>query len=167
MPMIDALIAEMKHEAGLTRKLLERLPSGKADWKPHEKSMTLGRLAGHTAEMIGWGTTTIGTPELDFSAGPPIQPAQVATAEEAVALVDQGLAEFLATAPGTSDAALFEDWTLRDGEQVYFSMPRIQCLRGFVLNHMVHHRGQLTVYLRLLEVPLPGLYGPSADDPGM
>ena len=159
----SALIAEMEQEAAVTRKCLERVPAEKFDWKPHEKSMTFIRLASHVAEMFGWTPPTLEHPELDF-AKMDYKPAELKTTEELVEMLDKNVSEALACLKSTSDETFMEDWTMRNGEQVYFTMPKIAVMRSFVMNHIVHHRGQLTVYLRLNDIPVPALYGPSADE---
>lgn len=165
MPIIDALIAEMDHESRATRKLLERLPAGKGDWKPHDKSMHLARLAGHVAEIPGWAPMMLRRDEIDFAAAGWESP-EAASAEEALAILDTSLAAFAEAAQGMSDAEMAETWTARMGEKVIASLPRATVLRTWLFSHQFHHRGQLTVYLRLLDVPLPAVYGPSADEQG-
>src|SRR3982751_5317602 len=157
-----SLINEMKNEIESTRKCLERLPAEKFSWKPHEKSMELGRLASHVAEMFGWTKATMENSELDF-AKMDYKPCEPKSAEELVEFLDKQSAEALETLDGTPDEAFMETWSLRNGEQVYFTLPKVAVMRSFVMNHIVHHRGQLTVYMRLLDVPVPGVYGPSAD----
>jgi uncharacterized damage-inducible protein DinB len=158
-----ALIGELQHEAATTRKCLERIPAETFGYKPHEKSMTMGRLATHVAEMNGWTIETVTKTELDF-AKMDYKPFEPQTTEELVGFFDKILGEAIEALKNTSDEAMMEDWTLRNGETVYFTMPRIQVLRGMVFNHIVHHRGQLSVYMRLNDIPVPGIYGPSADE---
>jgi uncharacterized damage-inducible protein DinB len=158
-----ALIGELQHEAATTRKVLERIPAEKFDYKPHEKSMTMGRLAVHVAEMTGWVVSATTMSELDF-ATMDYKPFEPQTTEELVAFFDKLVAESIEALKNTSDEAMMEKWTLRNGETVYFTMSRIQTLRGMVFNHIVHHRGQLSVYLRLNDIPVPEIYGPSADE---
>lgn len=161
-----ALIGELQQEAATTRKCLERIPAETFGYKPHEKSMTMGRLAMHVAEMTSWATETVTKTELDF-AGMDYTPREPQSTEELVEYFDKILGEAIEALKNTSDEAMMEDWTLRNGETVYFTMPRIQVLRGMVFNHIVHHRGQLSVYMRLNDIPVPGIYGPSADEPTM
>lgn len=156
-------IGELKQEAISTRKCLERIPEDKFDFKPHEKSMSMIQLASHVAEMFGWVTMTCKTNQLDFAAGDYV-PFKPETTAQLVEFFDKHLAEAIAALEETSDEAMMEPWTLRNGEQVYFTMPRVQTLRGFAVNHIIHHRGQLSVYLRLNDIPVPSLYGPSADE---
>lgn len=159
-----AYIGELQQEAATARKCLERIPAEKFDYKPHEKSMSMGRLAVHVAEMVGWATETVNKTQIDFAAGD-YKPIEPQTTEELVAFLDKHVEEAIEALKNTSDEAMMEPWTLRNGEQVYFTMPRIQVLRGMVFNHIIHHRGQLSVYMRLNDIPVPSLYGPSADEP--
>jgi uncharacterized damage-inducible protein DinB len=159
----SAFIAELEQEAAVARKCLERVPADKFDWKPHEKSMTFVRLASHIAEMFGWTPATLQHPELDFAKFD-YKPFEPATTEDLVEFLDKNIAEALDTLRNTSDDVFLENWTMRNGETVYFTMPKIAVMRSFVMNHIVHHRGQLSVYLRLNDIPVPALYGPSADE---
>jgi uncharacterized damage-inducible protein DinB len=158
----SAFIAELKQEAIATRKCLERISEDKFDYKPHEKSMTFSQLAVHVAEMIGWATVTIKTEQLDFATD--YKPFEAKTNAELIEFFEKNLAEAIEALENTSDEEMRQDWTLRNGEQVFFTMPRFQVLRGMVFNHIIHHRGQLSVYLRLNDIPVPSLYGPSADE---
>lgn len=160
---IEALAAEFKHEAKTTRRMLERLPEGKADWKPHPKSMSLGRLSMHLSEIPGFFSAILGGDELAIDGFSP-NPRVAAGSAEALAAFDASTAAFaekLATFP---DARLGEIWRFKIGGRVAAELPRIAAIRALVLSHSIHHRGQLSVYLRLLDVPVPGSYGPSADD---
>lgn len=158
-----ALVAEMEHEAAVTRTCLERVPADKFDWKPHEKSMTFGRLASHIAEMFGWTPPTLEHAELDFSKMD-YKPFEPKTTEELVEFLDKNVAEAIAALKSSSDERFMENWTMRNGEQVYFTMPKVAVMRSFVMNHVIHHRGQLSVYLRLNDIAVPAIYGPSADE---
>jgi uncharacterized damage-inducible protein DinB len=163
MAQKDALIAELKSEAANTRKMLERVPQDKFGWKPHDKSMTIGRLASHIAEIPVWVNRTLEATEFDFTTMPALRN----TYENTAALLkvfDERQAEAIAVLQNASDDMLQENYTLRRGEQVFAVMPRKVLIRNFSLNHIVHHRGQLSVFLRLLDVPVPGMYGPSADE---
>ena len=159
----QSLIPEFQHEASSTRKILERVPDGKLDWKPHDKSMTLGRLASHIAEIPDWMTVTLTTDELDFAKGDYKFTAPANTAE-LIAKFQDSCHKALEQLKAATDETLMGPWTLRNGDHVIFTMPRIATLRSFVMNHFIHHRGQLSVYLRLLDVPVPGMYGPTADE---
>ncbi len=159
----SAFIAELEQEAATARKCLERVPAEKFDWKPHEKSMTFSRLASHIAEMFGWTPVTLQQPELDFSKFD-YKPFEPVTTDDLVEHLDKNVAEAIDTLRNTSDEVFMENWTMRNGEIEYFTMPKIAVMRSFVMNHIVHHRGQLSVYLRLNDIPVPALYGPSADE---
>ncbi|MFQ3581843.1 MAG: DinB family protein [Chloracidobacterium sp.] len=163
MSIAQAFIGELTHEAQTTRKLLERIPEQHFDWKPHEKSMTLQRLAVHVTEMHGWISTTVETPALDFAAMD-YKPKSPQTTAELVAMFDETLAQAVKSLSQVTDESLMVRWQLRHGEQVLLDLPRAQVLRGMVMNHIIHHRGQLSVYLRWLDIPLPAIYGPSADE---
>jgi len=161
-----ALLMEWDHEMAGTRKSLERAPWDKAGWAPHARSMTLGRLATHLARLPGWGRETLLKDELDLAAsGDGGGPA--GSHAELMALFEQNSAAGRAAIAATDEATFMKPWSLKSGGTVHFTMPRVAVLRSFVFNHSVHHRAQLGVYLRLLEVPVPALYGPSADEPGM
>lgn len=166
MPMIDAYIAELDHEAATTRRLLERMPDDRVEWKPHEKSMTLGRLCGHIAEMPIWGVVILQEEEFDIatSAERGYESFTASDRESLLARYDRELAALVAAAQGVDDARMEGSWTLSNGAETLFTAPRAVALRSWVLNHVVHHRGQLAVYLRLLDVPVPSIYGPSADE---
>ncbi len=166
MNIIDAMIQELQHEGIATRKALERVPEDKFGWKPHDKSMTLARLASHTAEIPHWAGVTLTTDEFVFDPAGYV-PEVASTSKELVAMFDKYMAAAVEVMKGTSNERLMTTWRMKKGDQLIFELPRIAVLRTMILNHIVHHRGQLTVYLRLLNVPVPSIYGPSADDPGM
>jgi uncharacterized damage-inducible protein DinB len=159
----EALIAELKHESALTRKMLERVPVDKASWKPHEKSMSLGRLATHVAEIPHWISDIINADEYDFGAHPFTRHI-AASPEELVEICDTRTNNAIADLAAIDENALDNTWTVKNGDQVYFAMPKKVAIRGWGLSHLYHHRGQLSVYLRLLDIPVPGMYGPSADE---
>lgn len=161
MAIKDALLPEFDEEMKTTRTLLERVPEAKAAWKPHPKSMSLGELAIHLATMPGWTGPTLTQPEMDFGADF-TQPVFETTAQ-ALRAFDEGVAQARKLIAATSDADFMLPWTLRQGEVVYFTLPRVAVVRSMIMNHMIHHRGQLSVYLRLNDVPLPPIYGPTAD----
>ena len=158
----DGLLAEFDHEMGTTRKLLERLPDDKLSWKPHVKSMSLGGLATHVSNIPQWAGTILNEPFFDLANAPPNQAEKTSRAEI--------LASFDETRKRTrdwmdkTDAEYSSLWTLKRGGQPMFSVPRVSAFRSFVLHHVIHHRGQLSVYLRLNDVPVPAIYGPSADE---
>jgi len=163
MPMVDALLPEFDHEMTTTRKVLERVPEDKFAWKPHAKSFSLGTLAAHVAMLPAWGEETLTRSEIDIAGGrPPVAPASKA---ELMATFDKNVAAARSALAGKTDAELLATWTLKRGGRAIFSMPKTAVLRSFVLSHLIHHRGQLSVYLRLLDVPVPSIYGPSADEP--
>lgn len=169
MTIAQSMLPEFDHEMASSRKLLECVPEGNNDWKPHPKSMTLGRLAGHVAELVGWGGTTLTTSELDFApvGGPSFQPTFFTTRAATLKIFDDNVAFTRAELQKVSDADLMVTWTLKSGGKQLLSMPRIALLRSMVMNHIIHHRAQLGVYLRLLDIAIPGAYGPSADDKPM
>ena len=159
----SAYLAELQQEAKVAREVLSRVPVDKFDWKPHEKSMTFGRLASHVAEMIGWTGPTLQYPELDF-AKMDYKPFEPASTQELLDYFDKNLAEAVEVLKNTSDEQFMENWTMRNGETEYFTLPKVAVMRSFVMNHIVHHRGQLSVYLRLNDIAVPSIYGPSADE---
>jgi uncharacterized damage-inducible protein DinB len=162
MAIVDGLLPEYDHETGTTRKLLERVPDGNFDWKPHPKSMSLGQLAGHLATMLSWGQSVLNQPSFDLAGD--FTPPALQTRADLLAAFDKEAQATRAALVGKLDAELVAPWTLKRGDKTMFTMPKIGVMRSFVLNHMIHHRGQLSVYLRLHDVPLPSIYGPSADE---
>ena len=168
MPTIaQTSLADLEHEISNSRRVLERYPQGKDDFTPHPKSMPLGKLAAHVASIPWLGTMALQRSVLDFAEPLPAQPAPPTDAAGMVALLDEHAAAFTRALGAASDADMMETWTMKTGDKVHMSMPRVAVLRGLVISHMIHHRAQLTVYYRLLDVPVPGLYGPSADDLGL
>lgn len=169
MPIADVLLPEFDHEMATTRKCLERMPEDKADWKPHAKSFALGPLCLHLAEMPGWGTMAMTTTELDFNPpdGRKHEPTKYESKAQVLRMFDENVAAARAALAAGSDADYQVGWTLKNGDQIYFTIPRAAVVRTWVLNHVIHHRGQLSVYLRELDVPVPAIYGPSADEQGM
>jgi len=168
MSIAGLLQAEMDIEVQATRTLLERIPEDKWDWKPHEKSMNLSRLATHVAEIASWSGVMLKADELDFLS-PEMQdwtPRELQSVEEILAVLDGAAAGCRDDLAATSDEAFEAPWTMRAGDQVFMTEPRYMVFRRQVLNHLVHHRGQLEVYYRILGVPLPMIYGPTADDDG-
>ena len=164
MSIGKTLVAEFKHEAANTRKVLEAVPEDRFDWKPHEKSMTLGQLAAHIAETPTWVRSMI-EDELDFAvAGGDYKPFAPATKAELLAGFDENVKDFETTVAGRDDEFLGVTWTMRHGDKVLMSVPRHVAMRSTAINHIIHHRGQLTVYLRLLDAPVPPTYGPTADN---
>lgn len=159
----SALAAEMAEEAKTARTCLERVPADKFKWQPHERSMEMGRLASHIAEMFQWTGSTLEHDVLDF-ATMDYKAFEPKTTEELLEFFDKGVGEAIEALKNAPDEAFIRDWTMRNGEQVYFTMPKVAVMRTFVMNHIIHHRGQLSVYLRLNDIPVPSIYGPSADE---
>ena len=157
----QSFLPEFDQEMALTRKTLERLPDDKFAWKPHEKSWALGALASHLANIPGWGVMTLELPGLDLAG---MQSPQAQTRAMVLDQFETNVKRLRALLDTVPDEALAADWTLRMGEQVIFTLPRGAILRGMVLSHMIHHRAQLGVYFRLNDIPVPSIYGPSADD---
>ncbi len=165
MPLVDALLPEFDAEIASTRRLLERLPDARLDFRPHPKSMTLAALAEHLGQLGVWGRMTITQPDVDLAAVAR-PPGYQGLGSKAAILdhFDREMAAARAALVGKTDAELAAPWTLHRGDQPFFTMPKASVWRTFVMNHVIHHRGQLTVYLRELDVPLPSIYGPSADE---
>jgi uncharacterized damage-inducible protein DinB len=166
MPINQALLPEFDHEMANTRKTLERVPDGKWDWAPHSKSMKMGALAQHLAEMAGWTTETLAKDSIDIAPeGKPMQATPLKNRQEVLALFDKNVAAGRkALAAANDDAHWMKPWSLLMTGKAIFSLPRVAVLRSFVMNHSIHHRAQLGVYLRLNDVPVPSIYGPSADE---
>lgn len=166
MPAKDALLAEFDMEMANTRRTLERVPDEKFDWKPHEKSGTLGWMSAHLANLPYWTVVTLQRDSLDLAPteGPAWTPPKPANRKEVLAFFDKRTAEARAALANATDTAFAQPWALLMGGKELFRHPRAEVLRRMVFNHSIHHRGQLTVYLRLLNVPVPALYGPSADE---
>ena len=166
MPITDLLLPEFDEEMAATRRMLERVPDGRAAWQPHARSMTLGRLATHVAEIPAWAVRSLTTSEYDISppGAPPYQPRTLNTTAEILGVFDQNVADGRRALAGAKDADFSKPWTFKRGGQVIWTKPKHEVFRRMGINHMVHHRAQLGVYLRLQEVPIPGMYGPSADE---
>ena len=166
MAIKDALLPEWDQEMATTRRCLERVPEDKLAWKPHEKSMTLGRLASHLAEMPVWASATLDAPELDMAppGQPPMEAADFKSRQQILDFFDKTSAAARASLEKATDENLMSNWTLKKGGKALMTLPKIVCLRSFVMNHSIHHRGQITVYLRLNDAPVPSVYGPSADE---
>ena len=159
----DAFIAELKHESSLTKKMLERVPLEKAGWKPHEKSMTLGRLATHIAENFRWISDIKNIDDFDFAANP-FKSHTAASQEELINIFQTNLDSAINDLSQMEDEDFNKTWTVRAGEKIMYNMPKKVAIRGWAFSHHIHHRGQLSVYLRLLDIAVPGMYGPSADE---
>lgn len=161
MALIDSLLHELEQEAQTTRRMLERVPDN-LDWRPHPKARSLGQLAMHVAMIPG------ALAELATSPSPAQSPnftdPPLKSASQLVGLLDESVAKARKILTGIEDSTLFETWRMMQGEREIFAVPRLGILRSIMLNHWYHHRGQLSVYLRELDVPIPSIYGPSADE---
>jgi len=166
MALAASLLPEWDQEMAGLRKTLERIPDDKLDWKPHEKSMTFGGLATHLANLPHWAKVTMETDDLDYApvGEEPQREEAVESVQHALELFDARLAEARAAIAAARDERLLGPWTLLAGGETLFTMPRIAVLKSMIVNHMIHHRAQLGVYLRLNDLPVPALYGPSADE---
>ena len=162
MALKEALLADYDHEVGTTRKLLERVPDDDLSWRPHEKSMTLGGLATHLGNIPNWAGSILNEASFDLAAAPP-NLSERASRQDILDAFDAATRQTRGWMD-KSDAEYMGRWSLRRGGHEMFSMPRIAAFRSFVLHHMIHHRGQLSVYLRLNDIPVPSIYGPSADE---
>jgi uncharacterized damage-inducible protein DinB len=162
MSISAALLPEFDQEMANTRKTLERIPEDKFDWKPHEKSMALGHLSIHLATMPGWAMEAINKDSVDMS--DPHEMPKLETREAILAEFDKNVAAARAAIAGASDEQLFKPWSLLVGGKNILTMPKVAVLRGFVMSHSIHHRAQLGVYLRLNDIAVPSIYGPSADE---
>ena len=162
LSIISLLQKEMEMESGITRKMLDRVPEDKWDWKPHEKSMSMKQLTGHIAELPSWPALGLHTTELDFGATPYEVP-PINSKAELMALFEKSLQQGSGALAGAKEEDLLPNWTLRDGEQIFAVMTKYEMIRHS-FSQTTHHRAQLGVYLRLLNIPIPGSYGPSADD---
>lgn len=167
MPIAQALLPEFDQEMATTRKMLERVPLDRADWRPHPKSTTLGSLAAHVASLPRFGHLAIETEEIDMNppGGPAFQLPTYGTNAEMLAAFDEHVSRTRGALSGVSDADLTTPWTLKFGGRTLLRQPRIGVLRSLMMNHIIHHRAQLGVYLRMNDVPIPASYGPSADEP--
>ena len=162
LEVIPMLLKELEEESKTTRKMLTLVPIEKSEWQPHSKSMTLIRLATHIAELPSWVAMTLNTTELDF-AKTPYEPVEIKNTNELVEYFERSLQEGKESWEKATDEQLLETWTLRNGDDVYNKSTRLEFIR-LTYSQIVHHRAQLGVYLRLLDIPIPGSYGPSADD---
>ncbi len=169
MTISEALLPEFDREMENTRKTLERVPTDKLGWKPHQKSFAMGQLATHLTELPMWSKATFENDSVDIApvGSPPYQRVVPKTASKIVEAFVRHAAAARSAMIAASDADFMKPWTLLKAGQPLFTMPKIAVYRGFVMNHMIHHRAQLTVYLRLNDIPVPALYGPSADEGSM
>jgi len=166
MKISDTLLPEFDHEVSTTRKVLERVPEDKWDWTPHEKSMKMGRLACHVAEMPMFATSIAKSDTMDFSKGD-YKAIEAANRQQLLDAFDKVTGEARAAIAGLSNEEFMKSWSLQNDGKTLLSMPKVGVLRSFMMNHLIHHRGQLSVYLRLNNVAVPSIYGPSADEGGM
>jgi uncharacterized damage-inducible protein DinB len=166
MKISETILPEFDQEMANTRKVLERVPAAKFSWKPHPKSSEFGALAAHIANMADWASVTMQTDSFDYAppGAPPYQTPKFASTEELLATFDKSVAKGRAAITEADDSAFLAPWSLMAGGKTVMTMPRIAVIRTFVMNHTIHHRAQLGVYLRLNDIPVPGLYGPSADE---
>lgn len=162
MQLIPLFLKELQNEAAITRKMLERVPFDKFDWKPHVKSMSLDNLTVHIAELFSWPAMVLQTSEVDFGAMD-YKPTRLNSLEELQALQEKSLAESIAVLENAKEEDLLQEWTMRTGDRIHSRQPKHEVIR-MALNQVTHHRAQLGVYLRLLDIPIPGSYGPSADE---
>jgi uncharacterized damage-inducible protein DinB len=163
------MLPEFDQEMANTRKTLERVPGDRIDWRPHDKSYTMGALATHLANLVTWGAMSIEQDSFDMTPkdGEPPRTEPAATVAEVLEAFDENVAVTRAALAGASDETLMSPWSLIMNGEALFTMPKVAVVRSFVMNHMIHHRAQLTVYLRLNDIPVPSIYGPSADESGM
>jgi uncharacterized damage-inducible protein DinB len=166
MTYAETLLPEFDQEMANTRKVLERLPDDKLDWQVHPKSHTIGWNAIHVADIPNWLVAVLTTPSLDIApvGGEPYAPPKLASREEILALFDKNVATARKAIEGTGDEEVGQPWTLLQGGNPIFTMPRSTMIRSYILNHIIHHRAHLCVYLRLNDIPVPGMYGPSGDE---
>jgi uncharacterized damage-inducible protein DinB len=168
MAISNALLPEFDNEMANTRKTLERVPDDKFAWKPHDKSSPMGNLAGHLANLPSWASLAIHQDSLDLApGGVPVSTPPLNSQAEVLETFDKNVAGARAAIAGASDEQLFQSWTLMANGKTIMSLPRVAVLRSFVMNHLIHHRAQLGVYLRLNDIPVPSIYGPSADEGSM
>ncbi len=165
MNLIPIFLKELEMEAQITRTMFQRLPEDQYDWQPHDKSMKLSVLAAHVAEVIGWIGSILTTSELDF-ATMPYEPKQLPSNAELLTFMEENLAYAQKELQAATEELLLENWTMRDGEQIFIQSPKHENVRHS-LSQLIHHRAQLGVYLRLLDVPVPVSYGPTADEQQM
>jgi uncharacterized damage-inducible protein DinB len=162
LAIIDLFLNELEQEAATTRKMLAAVPNDKYDWRPHPKSMSVKQLATHIGELPGWISMTLATAELDFAANP-YQQQNIENTTELLAYFEQSYKDGKAALEKATEEQLFQNWTLRNGEEIYSVSSKAEVIR-MSFSQLIHHRAQLGVFLRLLNVPIPGSYGPSADD---
>src|ERR1700739_3209108 len=163
MAIKEGLIMELQHEAASTKKTLEKVPVESFSWKPHEKSMSIGRLATHIAEIPVWIPRIMEFEDYDFGAHP-FKPHVASSSEELISIFNEKINAAVESLKNAPMEEFDKIWTVRQGDKIFYQLPKKLAVRGWAYSHLYHHRGQLTVYLRLLDVPVPGMYGPSADE---
>jgi uncharacterized damage-inducible protein DinB len=166
MTYAESMLPEFDREIASTRKVLERVPDEKLNWQPHPKSHTIGWNANHVADLVNWLVVTLGQSALDIAPvnGPRYESPKLASRQEILAKFDQNVTAARKALAAAKDEEMGQPWSLLQGGQTIFTMPRAAVVRGMVLNHLIHHRAILCVYLRLNDVPVPGMYGPSGDE---
>jgi uncharacterized damage-inducible protein DinB len=166
MKISETLLPEFDQEMANTRKVLERVPADKFSWKPHPKSFTFGALAAHVANMPEWAGLTMQSDSFDYAppGAAPYETPKFSTTEQLLAAFDKSVGEARAAIAAADDGKFATPWTLKAGGKDIMTMPRVAVIRSFVMNHTIHHRAQLGVYLRLNDIPVPALYGPTADE---
>jgi uncharacterized damage-inducible protein DinB len=165
MSRTRAFLSELDQEGPNTRRVLERIPEEAFGWRPHQKSFTFGELATHTANIPHWGVDTLDGSSFDMApGGEPIKAPRFETTQQVLDHFDAGLARFEEALRQAVPASFEEPWTLESNGEAMFTLPRVAVLRTMILNHLIHHRAQLTLYLRMNDLPVPALYGPSADE---
>jgi uncharacterized damage-inducible protein DinB len=166
MKISESMLPEFDQEMANTRKTLERVPFDKLSWKPHPKSFSFGDLATHIATMAEWGKVTLEMDSFDYAppGAPPYQPPKLESSKALLDNFDKGVAEARAALAAADNDKMLAPWSLMAGGQTIMTMPRVAVVRSFVMNHIIHHRAQLGVYLRLNDIPVPALYGPTADE---
>lgn len=159
----QGMIKEMQHEASQTKRMLERIPVDQFNWKPHEKSRAIGQLAIHVAQIPAWASRILTSTDFDIMTFRREVP-EVKTADDLISISESNVQKAIEDLQNASDEQMFAPWTFRRGDHIILSLPRVAAIRSMAINHLVHHRGQLSVYLRLLNIPVPGMYGASADE---
>lgn len=163
MSINESFLSELKSEEKSTKKLLERIPAEHLSWKPHEKSFPLSRLASHVAELPGWISAILDNDEIDFGKEK-YTPPEISSPADIMKVHIENVNKAIKSLEHATDEDFSKTWTLRNNDKIFFTRPKVEVLKNFAYSHLYHHRGQLTVYLRLLDIPLPGIYGPTADE---